>query len=100
MNIYKKERLSLVRTSYRLKLCPLCKNETAWRNNLFSCRECSADRLQLYKPQKEKIRAMLDRIYPNYFSAVRVHLIKEIKVWIIMLKLYNAVIWQILKKRR
>lgn len=100
MNIYKKERLSLVRASYRLKLCFLCKNENAWRNNLFSCRKCMVDELQLYKPEKEKIRALLDLICPNYFSAVRLHIIKEIKIWITMWKLYKEVIWQRLQKRR
>lgn len=93
MNIYKKERLSIVRSSYRHKLCFLCKNETEWRNKLFSCRKCMCDELQLYKPDKEKIRELLDRICPNYFSAVRLHIIKEIKVRIIMWELYKEVIW-------
>ena len=101
MNIYKKERLSLVRASYRIKMCYLCENETAWRNDLFSCRKCiMSNELKLYKPDKEKIRAMLDRICPNYFYVVRLHIIKEIKVWITMWKLYKEVIWQRLQKRR
>ena len=101
MNIYKKERISLVRASYRLKLCFLCENETSWKNNLFSCRKCMDNEMQLYKPEKEKIREMLDRICPNYFSAVRLRIMKEIYVWIRMRNLYKEVSkWERQQKRR
>ena len=101
MNIYKKERLSLVRSCYRLKLCFLCENEIAWRNNLFSCRKCMDNGIELYKPDKEKIREMLDRVCPNYFSAVRLHIGKEIKVRITMMKLHKEYSkWQRQQKRR
>lgn len=102
MNIYKKERLSLVRSCYVLKLCFLCENETAWRNNLFSCRKCIMDKeMRLYKLDKEKLREMLDRVCPNYFSAVRLHIRKEIKKRIIKRKIKKEFrIWQRQQKRR
>lgn len=101
MNIYKKERLSLVRSCYSLKLCFLCENEIAWRNNLFSCRKCMDNEMQLYKPDKEKIREIINRVCPNYFSALRLRIREEIKTRIIMRKIKKEFkIWQRQQKRR
>lgn len=101
MNIYKKKRLSLVRSCYSIKLCFLCENETSWRNNLFSCRKCMDNKLKLYKPDKEKIRKALDGICPNYFSAVRLYIMEEIKKRIMIRKINKEFTkWQRQQKKR